>query len=171
MGYVQVGWQCCFIYGEIVVLGSDYYYVVINIFYWVVVVVVVEFYFNGFGIVCQCQQLMVKVDVEYWNIGFKEFFNCFDSVIVWCWVVRVVGEEDIVWIECQYVCGGGFCWYYCQVVVVVNQYLQDVVFCVEVICYNVEWQFVFCFCFWQVVCQGLVILCLVIGFCGGYFFC
>lgn len=41
---------------------------------------------------------MIEIDVEYWNIGFEEFLDGGNGVIVWGWVVRIVGEEDVVWI-------------------------------------------------------------------------
>lgn len=41
---------------------------------------------------------MIEIDVEYWNIGFEKFLDGGNGVIVWGWVVRIVGEEDVVWI-------------------------------------------------------------------------
>lgn len=116
-----------------------------------VVVVVIKFYFDSFCIVCQCQQLMIEIDVEYWNIGFEKFLDGGNGVIVWGWVVRIVGEEDVVWIYFQYIFCRSLCWNDGQMIVFVYQYLQDVVFGIKIISYDVEWQFVFFFCFWQVV--------------------
>ncbi|MNT74829.1 hypothetical protein D3C72_2136780 [compost metagenome] len=72
------------------VLGGNHHRIIIDIFHRMVTAVVTELHLDGFRTARQRQQLMAEADAKYRNIGFKEGFDCVDSVIARRRVTRTV---------------------------------------------------------------------------------